>query len=96
MIYTITATYRSPEDRREETRCFGYYIDLADAINAVEQNKCDMHECLYNFIVIEKIGEGIHAMATDIKWYAWNDDKYSWEYTPKPDWSIGICNYSIG
>lgn len=97
MIYTLTSIYQSDNIHRSgDTRCFGYFCSLADAIRAAEENRCDMQECRYNYLVVEKLGEGIHAMATAIKWYKWNFEKNCWEYTQAPEWSIDVCNYSIG
>lgn len=41
-------------------RTFGFYHEYTDALDAVMTNKCNMEESLYEYLVMEKIAEGIH------------------------------------
>ena len=70
-IYTITSIPLGP---RQLSRCFGFYYYLPFAIDAVLANRCNMQESYYSYIVIEKIGTGIHASAVDVKWYRWVEE----------------------
>lgn len=98
-IYTITSIPLGP---RQSPRCFGFYYFLPFAEQAVKENRGDMEECHYSYIVIEKIGAGIHAHATDIKWYKWTynkenfDDEPFWEQCerPKGEQFDGIVNFN--
>ena len=58
------------------------------------ENRGDMHECLYDYIVIEKVGEGIHPIPNQEIWFAWKDE--GWQQTDKPEWSKGYIGWSIG
>lgn len=77
MIYTVTAvaTYaingveRSHYD--EFPRCFGYFEKLEDAKLAVKENRCDLRENYYNYVVIEEYSEGIHCLAKNTLWFKW-------------------------
>ena len=97
-IYTITSI---PINPRQSPRCFGFYYFLPFAERAVRENHCDMQECYYSYIVIEKIGTGIHAGATEVKWYRWvfagehNEPAY-WEECerPKGEQFDGIVNFN--
>jgi hypothetical protein len=94
-MYFITSIYKpKPPSRDDCNRCFGYYLYEYDAREAVRDNHGEMQECLYNFLVIEKIDEGIHRHAEVIQWYEWRDNKWT-EISP-PKFSVGICNYAIG
>ncbi len=99
-MYFLTAMHVSSEAGFEgvqnDDRCFGYYSDKQDAMQAADVNAADMHECLYNFLLIEKIPEGIHARAEEEVWYAWDDGLSGWVHTEKPAWSNNIINWSIG
>lgn len=87
-----------------DSRCFGYYENKTNAIKAVVENCGDMHEGSFNFLVIEKIPEGIHPMP-DLEelWFKWIND-YSnegiydgyWIETGKPEWSEKIVNWALG
>jgi hypothetical protein len=94
-MYFITSIFKPEPPRRDGcNRCFGYYLLEKDARRSVYLNRGNMQESLYNFIVIEKIGQGIHAMAEAVQWYEWRHNKWT-EITP-PEFSVGICNYAIG
>ena len=96
-MYFITSIYkpeRFSENQLQSNRCFGYYDTEFKAKEAVHQNRGQMQECLYNFLVIERIGQGIHRMSEAIQWYEWRDDKWT-EISP-PKFSVGVINYAIG
>lgn len=98
MNYFITAIPYYPENGQHlNDRCFGYYPTLDDAKESVLQNKCDLHEALYNYIVIEEIGYGIHPEPTERKWFQWQTGwEDGWVECEKPKWSEGIINWAIG
>jgi hypothetical protein len=89
-MYFITAT----TERGKEHRCFGYYVDLYDAKDAVLGNMMDIHECLYTYVVIENIEEGIHGECSYQKWFEWKENK--WSECETPNWAKGIINWAIG
>ena len=101
-MWFITSIYLSkPENpespaRAETKRTFGYYGDFAYARKAVEENRSNMHECLYNYLVIEKFNEGVHALAESEDWYQWDETKNGWKSIPKPSFSEGLVNWAIG
>lgn len=77
-----------------ETRTFGYYRGFQKALQAVKDNRGNMHECLYQYLVMERIGEGVHALVEDEHWFKWSDKQ--WVFTEKPRWAIGFANWAIG
>jgi hypothetical protein len=96
-MYFITAIYRETTlGEYRESRCFGYYELALDAIRAVVGNRGDIQESLYNYAVIEKLGEGIHPSPDKEVWFEWDEDDNSWSPTDKPDWSKGITNWCLG
>jgi hypothetical protein len=77
-----------------DQRTFGYHTTLHKAESSVKGNVGDMHESLYDFIVIEEIKCGIHSPVVQEWWYKWNHTR--WELCEKPDQFIGIVNFAIG
>lgn len=93
IVYEDTK-FDSEEFKKHSTRCFGYYSDKEKAINAVVNNYCDMYETTYEFILIEKIGEGIHPDADIIGWFKYNGQIN--KYEPIEVERTGFCNYALG
>jgi len=77
-------------------RCFGYFSDKQKALRAADENWADMHECSFNWLLIEKIPEGLHAISEEEIWYKWDDGINRWIHVEKPAWSDKIINWSIG
>jgi hypothetical protein len=97
-IYTITAL---TDTRKDSSRCFGFFFSESAARIAASNNHGSMQECLYEYLVIEKQGEGIHAHAKDVQWYSWVDtDKKNWDGywcecdRPKGESFDGIINFN--
>lgn len=77
-----------------DTRTFGYEYGFNYAVEAVRENRGNMHEGWYNYLVIERIGVGVHALADEEKWFKWNGRR--WVNSKKPIWSMGRINWAIG
>jgi hypothetical protein len=96
-IYTITVITKDGRD----SRCFGFYFTQDEALDAISENRGSMCECLYEYIVLEKQGQGIHA----IYWFKWSvnpfygeesEDRNCWLVcdAPKGEWFDGTINWS--
>ena len=77
------------------TRTFGYHYGFENALNSVHHNHGNMHECLYNYLVMEQIGEGIHALAESYHWFKW-DTNIGWKACDRPKWANGLTNWALG
>ena len=62
----------------------------------LNENVCDMHECLYEFAVIESIGQGIHSHAKEVAWFRWNEEKQGFFEIEKPECTRNYSNYALG
>ena len=82
--------------RSRNSRCFGYYANYSDAMSAVTKNQCDMRECLYDYLVMEEIGEGIHPEVMQENWFKWNDGLNGWHRCNKPSEFVGSINWALG
>ena len=78
------------------TRTFGYYRGFHKALEAVKKNTGNMCECLYNYLIMEQIGEGVHALGEEVEWFKWNDTKNGWVPCARPEWAKGIINWALG
>jgi len=100
MIYTITAFPGKSDDPtfpKYGNRVFGYFEKEHDATMAIMENRCNMHECLYEYLVVEECSPGILSISFVKQWYKWNYDARKWEAC---DWPKEIpsntVNFSIG
>lgn len=82
------------ELKKYDSRCFGYYANLNEAKKAVEENRCDIHETMYDFVVIEEIEAGIHADTTNNWWFKYNKKEDCYESVEVE--TDGVTNYAIG
>lgn len=104
MNYFITAIYDEPGlfVHRKARRTFGYFSKLDEALKAVQENRCNMQECLYNYLVIEGIGEGIHALVEEEYWFTWEEWQHQaghcgWHrISSKPELFNGTINFALG
>ena len=95
-IFTITLINSAVKDAistKDSFRCIGFYYQELDAVTAVETNKGEMHECLYNYLVIEEIPDGVWRSTISEKWYEWSY-RQKWEQCQKPAQYRQVCNIS--
>lgn len=79
-MYFIT-TIEELEDgcHPKGTRTVGYRSDLSVAIETVENNVCDIWEYLYEYAVIEELGEGLYPEVKKRILFKFNHDKNKYE-----------------
>ena len=77
-------------------RTFGFYKEYSNALEAVTTNRCNMHEYLYEYLVMEKIGEGIHPPVTEEHWFMWDDRNQKWIPWEKLHKYRNITNWALG
>jgi hypothetical protein len=95
-ITSIVKENFSPQSKNKRT--FGFYEHYVDAYKAVKENRCNMCECLYDYIVIEYMEEGIHPEVHKEQWFKWDDHLNRWDMSEidKPNEFIGWVNWAIG
>ena len=88
--------------RPTNSRCWGWYKKLKEAIIAVKENHNDIHEDEFSYAVIEKIPMGTVSIGTkEIQWFVWEGPRCpspregKYVECDKPKWSEGICDWSI-
>jgi hypothetical protein len=81
-------------------RTFGFFLDFERAVRAVETNECDMIECYHDYLVIERIGEGIHPLTNPEKpgeetWFK-SEGENTWVRCDKPEFAAKTINWALG
>ena len=99
--YFITCFENLPSENKihmGSSRCFGYYNSFEEADEAVKENRCDLHEYLYKYCLVEAITPGIHqiCLVEDRHFYEFDTHKGCWEPKPEPECLARIINFAIG
>ncbi len=81
-----------------QRRCFGYFFELDDALNAVINDVGSFRECFYDYIVIEYIRSGIYPTSVTETWFQWSENApVGWtKMDNKPSEFEGVINFAIG
>ena len=114
MFFLVAINIREMSDTChdiKDMRTFGYFSDEPTAWKAAEENWADMHECLYNYLLIEELGEGIHPIPKGIRdgsherWYHWEPNAVpnksgigdgNWVRCDKPEFLKQTICFALG
>lgn len=97
-IYTITAFQNLDKDygTSGSIRCFGYSMDFEYADSSVRNNVTDINEKIYNYVVIEKVKDGLNPVARKRWFYKYNIEEDIYESIEEPICVKQFLNFSIG
>jgi len=87
----VTSLYIDDNTSKFDSRTFGFFVNMEDAVETVRRNIGNLEECLYDYVVI---GEGIHAEVKSEKWFKWDEEK-GWTDCDKPSELVGIVNFAL-
>lgn len=98
-IYTITGltelTTENSWPNFGDERTFGYYTNKEKAIDAVKHNALDIHETIYNYVIVEEVEEGLYNPSCTRWWFKYTgNDTYT--EIPEPDFMKHFAGISIG
>ncbi len=93
---TVFETVEPNDIEFESKRVWGYYPEYEQAVNALYENKTDMHEGCYEYALIEKIGYGISACVEKSQWFKWNKEKRGYFEIEEPECVKHFTNFAIG
>lgn len=91
---------RTSDDQTEMERTtsdvtVGWFKEEANAREVIEENHGDIHECSFNYAVIEKCRNGLYGVIDmtedDETWFHWEDGKYV--ECDKPEHLIGTIGF---
>lgn len=87
----------NPHYKNLEQRTFGFYNHYYDAYKAVHENYGNMCECLYDYLVMEYIEEGIHPLSHKEEWFIFDTKLNRWVSLEKcPLEFEGLTNFALG
>lgn len=80
------------------SRTWGFYTDRDTALQAVRENWTDMHECFYDYAVVEGYDEGIahDPDPTEAQWFEWNEETQEYQMIDRPEAVVGFGSWAIG
>ena len=94
-IYTITGV-EDPFNAVSHRRCFGWFTTLDEAVDAVETNRCEIRECLYDYMIIEQFSPGLYCGVQEEWWWKWNRKRKKFLRIKKPKKISNVINWGIG
>ena len=78
-------------------RTVGWFKSFEDADASVKVNCGDIHECDFDFVVIEEVGEGFYSGASAEKfWYMWVPELKQYKDIKEPPQWHNITAIGIG
>ena len=78
------------------TRCVGFFHEVETAIQAVEENHCDMcEEGYYHYAVVEQVSPGIYHFDGVEYWFRWHRTK-GYQKCDKPENFKRVVCFGIG
>ena len=99
-IYTITGMtnlQKGVDDFPDfgDTRIFGYYTSKEHAFESTKHNALDIHETIYDYVIIEEVEEGLYQ-PSDERWFFHYIGNDTYEEISEPDFMKHFCGISIG
>ena len=79
-----------------DTRTWGFYSDVNDAISALHNNRTNMHECFYDYAIIEEYNEGICNGTLRYQWFKWDNERDGYFEIDEPRCVSRMCDFAIG
>lgn len=99
--YFITTFVKYDTDQKGlpdigEARTVGYYDSKEEAISRVLENRCDLWETIYTYVVVERLSSGLYPFASkEDRWFfKWNNDTK--QYEPTEPFKDNFGNYAFG
>lgn len=77
-------------------RTFGFFEEKNKAFQAVKENWCDLHECLYTYAIVEYITEGIHSFCEERWFFEYNFETRGFDEIKEPEGYKTFTNFAIG
>lgn len=82
-----------------DMRTFGYLESFEEAEKALNENWCDMFECLYRYAVVERINPGkvknIICESKDRKWFQYDVEKDGFFQLEEPIINENVPNFAF-
>lgn len=80
----------------DDTRTWGYCKDKNVAFEILHENRTDIWEGIYEYAVLEKMGEGICPAVQEEIWFKYDQKRKGYFEIETPDCVKHITNWGIG
>lgn len=77
-------------------RTWGYYADHDTALRALHENWTDMWEYLYEYAVLEEIGEGICPTPKSVQWFRFDMERNGYFEIDMPEDEDAYSAFALG
>ena len=77
----------------KDIRTFGFFNDYETCVLALHNNWVDMHECYYQYAVVEEVNEGIHPKVESYYWFKWDKKRKGFYECEDQMHEIHKCRY---
>lgn len=77
-------------------RTWGYYHDHNTALQALHENWTDMWETIYDYAVLEEIGEGLCPTPESVQWFKYDHERDGYFEIEMPDGENGYTSFVLG
>jgi len=78
------------------TRVVGYYRELETALTAVKENRCDIRENIYDYVIVEEVFSGLYPDATNRWFFEYNRRTGEYNSIDEPPVYSNYTNLTIG
>lgn len=79
-----------------DSRVFGFKETYEQAERALNENSCDMFECLYRYAVVEQMSPAIHPYVEGRWFFKWDENKHGFFQMDEPKEFANYCNIALG
>lgn len=94
MVFITQIEYT--EDGEIINDCRGYFKSFSEAEDVVINNKTDLWETCFEYIVIEEIPEGLYQSPLLVSWYKYNKELNKYERVNQPKFASHLSGFALG
>ena len=78
------------------SRVWGWFTNLSEPLLIVQGNLTDIHECSYEYAMIEQIPHGMSPYGTREWWWKWSVDGDRWIASSRPSDYKNVLGLTLG
>jgi hypothetical protein len=95
--FVVVMTKDNGKHKHPQSRTWCFLDSLDEAKRIIEENITDIHECSFNYALIEEFkSNSLPCISKNEWWYYWDTLKDKYVSCDKPEWAEGVCNWGLG